>query len=369
MMRLIEENYKLRDQLRRQEEKEPRDRRDSRDPPKERSRSPKRGRSPKKKVKRESTDEEEERIIRENKRRDRSKSRRRERSGSATEFLKLAGETTKPKSAPPRRARSTKAERRTPKGSVGIFLKEKATRSEETPTASEGGPQKPDKRRPREPAYPPGVKAMESAEEREANKREHDGSEKKEKKPKVKAMPSKVKAKPKAGFQVGCKTGKFRIHHVALGVLRGALASNLLSQESGTEEDPDKKAELEKQKKELQRDTPRQSIKITEENMRDQTFHDSRYYADVAAGKPHHIAWKNEKGRRRAVLDRRSDRVSEKLELDDKWHSKHSAPGTGKKRKDLDGLNTDVETEIVDDRNDKSKPIERRDEAAPMSPG
>ena len=368
MMRLIEENYKLRDQLRRQEEKEPRDRRDSRDPPKERSRSPKRGRSPKKKVKRESTDEEEERIIRENKRRDRSKSRRRERSGSATEFLKLAGETTKPKSAPPRRARSTKAERRTPKGSVGIFL-EKATRSEETPTASEGGPQKPDKRRPREPAYPPGVKAMESAEEREANKREHDGSEKKEKKPKVKAMPSKVKAKPKAGFQVGCKTGKFRIHHVALGVLRGALASNLLSQESGTEEDPDKKAELEKQKKELQRDTPRQSIKITEENMRDQTFHDSRYYADVAAGKPHHIAWKNEKGRRRAVLDRRSDRVSEKLELDDKWHSKHSAPGTGKKRKDLDGLNTDVETEIVDDRNDKSKPIERRDEAAPMSPG
>ena len=45
IMRLIEENYKLRDQLKCQEEKETRER-DSRDPPKERSRSPKRGRSP-----------------------------------------------------------------------------------------------------------------------------------------------------------------------------------------------------------------------------------------------------------------------------------------------------------------------------------
>ncbi|CAK8997551.1 unnamed protein product [Durusdinium trenchii] len=173
---------------------------------------------------------------------------------------------------------------------------------------------------------------MESPEEREANKREREGSEKKEKKPKVKAMPAKVKAKPK--------------------------------------EDPNKKAELEKQKKEPQRDTPRQSIKITKDNMHDQSFHDSRYYADVAAGKPHHIAWKNEKGRCRAILDRRSglvDRVSEKLELDDKWHSKHSAPDTGKKRKDLDGLNANVETEVLDDRKDKSKPIERRDEAVPMS--
>ena len=130
MMRLIEENYKLRDQLKRQE-KETRAR-DSQDPPKERSRSPKRGRSPKKKAKREFTDEEEERIIRENKRRDRSKSRRRERSASTTEsrkeFLKLADETTCPKSAPPRRARSTKPERRTPKGSVGVFLKENSDR-------------------------------------------------------------------------------------------------------------------------------------------------------------------------------------------------------------------------------------------------
>ena len=89
----------------------------------------------------------------------------------------------------------------------------------------------------------------------------------------------------------------------------------------------------------------------------------------MAAGKPHHIAWKNEKGRRRAILDRRSgvvDRVSQKLELDDKWRSKHNAPGTGKKRKDLDGLSADVETEVVDDRKDKSKPIERRDEAVPL---
>ena len=58
--------------------------------------------------------------------------------------------------------------------------------------------------------------------------------------------------------------------------------------------------------------------------------------------------------------------MSEKLELDDKWHSKHNAPGTGKKRKDLD-LNADVDTEVVDDRKDKSKPIERRDEAVPLS--
>ena len=114
MTRLIEENYKLRDQLRRQEEKETCDRRDSREPWKGRLRSPKRGRSPKKKAKGESTDEEEERILRENKRRERSECT----AESRKEFLKLADKTAYPKSALPRRARSAKAERRTRKGRV-----------------------------------------------------------------------------------------------------------------------------------------------------------------------------------------------------------------------------------------------------------
>ncbi|CAK9073582.1 unnamed protein product [Durusdinium trenchii] len=261
---------------RRQEEKETCDRRDSREPWKGRLRSPKRGRSPKKKAKGESTDEEEERILRENKRRERSECT----AESRKEFLKLADKTAYPKSALPRRARSAKAERRTRKGRV---------------------------------------------------------------KAKAEAPDAKSDARPaNSGFNSGCFEARWH--------------RTCLSQKIEAEEDPDKKAEpqLEKQKKELQRDTPRQSIKITEENLRDQTFHDSRYYADVAAGKPRHVAWKNEKGRRRAILDRRSglvDRVSEKLELDDNlWHSKQSAPGTGKKRKDLDGLKADVESEVLDDR-------------------
>ena len=154
-------------------------------------------------------------------------------------------------------------------------------------------------------------------------------------------------------------------------MLRSALASNL-SSEIETEEDPKKKAELEKQKKELQRDMHASPVDQDHRGQRARPEL-SRLQVlcccDVAAGKPRHIAWKNEKGRRRAILDRRSgvvDRVSQKLELDDKWRSKHNAPGTGKKRKDLDGLSADVETEVVDDRKDKSKPIERRDEAVPL---
>ena len=58
-MKLIEENYKLRDQIKRQEDKETRGRRDSRDSSRGHSRSLERGRSPKKKAKRDSTGEEE----------------------------------------------------------------------------------------------------------------------------------------------------------------------------------------------------------------------------------------------------------------------------------------------------------------------
>ena len=166
-----------------------------------------------------------------------------------------------------------------------MFLKEKAKKDKEEP-----------------PALSPssirlGVKSMESPEEREANRREREEADMKP--IKVKAMPMKRKAKPKATDA----TSDAKPVNGALGTLRrGALAPNLA--------------------REI-------------ENTHDQTFHDSRYYANVAGGKPHHIAWKNEKGRRRAILDRRSgliDRASEKIELGNTWHSKNSAQGTGKKR-------------------------------------
>ena len=86
--------------------------------------------------------------------------------------------------------------------------------------------------------------------------------------------------------------------------------------------DPELKKELERQKNELQQRAPRRSVAITADNLNDQSFHDSRYYADVASGKAHHIAWKNEKGRRRAILDRKDgviDRARERMRLDAEW--------------------------------------------------
>ena len=91
----------------------------------------------------------------------------------------------------------------------------------------------------------------------------------------------------------------------------------------------------------------------SEDNLHDQSFHDSRYYAEVASGEAHHLAWKNEKGRRRAILKRKSgvaDRARERTHLDGEWHKKHEPFKTGSKRHDVEGLEAELETEIIDDR-------------------
>ena len=135
--------------------------------------------------------------------------------------------------------------------------------------------------------------------------------------------------------------------------------------------DPELKRELERQKNELQQRAPRRSVAITADNLNDQSFHDSRYYADVASGKAHHIAWKNEKGRRRAILDRKDgviDRARERMRLDAEWHEEHAQLNSGSKKQDVEGLKADVETEIIDERErDKDKPLEPQKEAVALS--
>lgn len=79
-------------------------------------------------------------------------------------------------------------------------------------------------------------------------------------------------------------------------ILRGTLATEL---RAAVEEGGDATAAQDQIRQLRQRS--RQSIQITEENLNDSSFHDSRYYADIAAGKPHHVAWKEEKGRRRVT--------------------------------------------------------------------
>ena len=117
-----------------------------------------------------------------------------------------------------------------------------------------------------------------------------------------------VKAKPKAN--AGLTSG-------SLAVLRGTLATQLML-DADQSDDPAVNKELEKQKTELIQRAPRRSVAITEKNLHDQSFHDSRYYAEVASGKARDVAWKNEKGRRRAILERKSgvaERARERCHL------------------------------------------------------
>ena len=63
--------------------------------------------------------------------------------------------------------------------------------------------------------------------------------------------------------------------------------------------------------------------KLTPETVKDQTWHDARYWAALKVGVPHSKAWFEEKKRRKATLHRQSgakERIEEKLRLDEEWH-------------------------------------------------
>eukprot|EP00438_Fugacium_kawagutii_P024647 Skav203984 [mRNA] locus=scaffold3369:57215:60998:- [translate_table: standard] len=150
--------------------------------------------------------------------------------------------------------------------------------------------------------------------------------------------------------------------------------SNQLLLEADKEEDEEKKRELERQRKELNGRTPRTSVQITEDNMHDQSFHDSRYYSDIARGRPRHLAWKDEKNRRRAILERRKgvkDRARERLDLDQEWHEKHYRANTGRKKEDVDALGAKMETVLFpkDEEEVLAKPAEKKKKKGPRVRG
>ena len=132
--------------------------------------------------------------------------------------------------------------------------------------------------------------------------------------------------------------------------VRGVLSTQLLIASQETD-DPEKIAKAKAMVADL-RERPRRSVTITEQNIGDQSFHDSRYYAALAKGMAHHLAWKEERLRRRAILHRRSgtaERAKQRIELDQKWHEEFDRPESRGMRRidDVDGLNADIPTEVI----------------------
>ena len=368
MMRLIDENYRLRDQLRAQGDQEQRS--------SERDRSRRRRSSPRREPEPEERSRDRSRRKRHDSRpkRDRDDNRhgrRRARSESSGRNRELVDRTATPKNAARRKsetpAASDRTVSRTPRGSVGDYLKSKAEARKageaRSPTASVGD-LPPGMRTPRSPPGPPPHKRkkLEIKPEKKNEVEPEERTDAKNTKPKSEGAPA-IKAKPKPKTNSGLTSG-------SLSVLRGTLATQLMLDAEKTN-DPELKRELERQKNELQQRAPRRSVAITADNLNDQSFHDSRYYADVASGKAHHIAWKNEKGRRRAILDRKDgviDRARERMRLDAEWHEEHAQLNSGSKKQDVEGLKADVETEIIDERErDKDKPLEPQKEAVALS--
>jgi hypothetical protein len=151
-----------------------------------------------------------------------------------------------------------------------------------SPTASVGD-LPPDLRTPRSPPGPPPHKRkkLEIKPEKKNEVEPEERTDAKNTKPKSEGAPA-IKAKPKPKTNSGLTSG-------SLSVLRGTLATQLMLDAEKTD-DPELKKELERQKNELQQRAPRRAVAITAENINDQSFHDSRYYADVASGKaPHRL--------------------------------------------------------------------------------
>lgn len=184
----------------------------------------------------------------------------------------------------------------------------------------------------------------------------------------VKEKTGMTKDTPKAKAKAKAATPT-TVGNALVSILRGTLATEL--REAIEEEGGDATAARD-QIRQLQQRT-RRSIQVTEENLADSSFHDSRYYADIAAGKPHHVAWKAEKGRRRAILDRRrgtADRARERLRLDAEWHEKYDnpdAPHRGVQRiEDEEGVDQDIETDVID-KSGKDVPIAPKTTVSGMS--
>ena len=129
---------------------------------------------------------------------------------------------------------------------------------------------------------------------------------------------------------------------VMVQMLKSALSAQMLS-----EQDPSQST-----LKALQERGPRVPT-ITKANINDSSFHDSRYQADIAKGTPHHVAWRDERMRRRAFLHRKSgvkERAAERIRLDQEWHERFDnpeAPEGVERIHDEDHLDAGIETVVV----------------------
>ena len=133
-------------------------------------------------------------------------------------------------------------------------------------------------------------------------------------------------------------------------LVKSALAGQLLSETADLEGRDQIKA------REAIRALAKRSAKappITKANINDGSFHDSRYHRAVAAGTPHHVAWREERQRRRAIVNRREGmaaRAEERIRLDKEWHRRFDNPESRKgpqRIDDGDMMDANIETEVM----------------------
>ena len=127
------------------------------------------------------------------------------------------------------------------------------------------------------------------------------------------------------------------------------------AEDESTEKDLKKKIEnLEKKMAETKKYVKEQDAKakaspvvlLTKENQNDQSWHDARYHRAINAGVSHNVAWRKEKGRRRAHLHRQqgmAERAAERRKLDAYWTEKYQ----NRTRTAKDFVSTDTENLVA----------------------
>ena len=128
------------------------------------------------------------------------------------------------------------------------------------------------------------------------------------------------------------------------------------AEDESTEKDLKEKIEnLEKKMAETKKYVKEQDAKakaspvvlLTKENQTDQSWHDARYHRAINAGVSHNVAWRKEKGRRRAHLHRQqgmAERAAERRRLDAYWTEKYQ----NRKRTAKDFVSTDTENLVAE---------------------
>ena len=140
-------------------------------------------------------------------------------------------------------------------------------------------------------------------------------------------------------------------------MLRSALLGQLVAETSELEGAA--KAKAEEMAKALAKARVAKAPTIAAKNINDPSLHDSRYVRAVKAGTPHHVAWREERQRRRAIVNRKKgtrERALERQYYDRQWHERFDNPersgGLARVEEDEENIDADVDTEVIVDKSE-----------------